>query len=248
MMGKVVEKTAMADTIIEAGRLLGISRSSPDGSERITGHSLRVTGAQGLMARGWDLWTVQLHGRWGSDVVRRYVRDSPLTAVASGVYPAARQGIDLGAAVSAVVREVQSHERVGPAAVQRAVRLCTAADQPPVAEIAEQLEVERRAGAEGEPLVERFVLNTRSGTYHRRVGSGVSSAAACGWSFATNPHAFVPDVTAGPKCRAQLCSRCWPTLRAEALASGVVTLIGPGPAVASAPSSFPVRSPEAPTV
>ena len=144
--------------------------------------------------------------------------------------------MDLEAVVSAVVREVQSHERVGPAAVQRAVRLCTAADQPPVAEIAEQLEVERRAGAEGEPLVERFVLNTRSGTYHRRVGAGVSSAAACGWSYGANPHAFVPDVTAGPKCRAQLCSRCWPSLRAVAQATGVINLLGPGPA---APLALP---------
>ena len=33
--GKVVAKSAMQDTIIEAGRLLGIARSAPDGSERI---------------------------------------------------------------------------------------------------------------------------------------------------------------------------------------------------------------------
>ena len=42
--GQVVEKHAMTDIVVEAGRLLGVARSSPDGSERITGHSLRVTG------------------------------------------------------------------------------------------------------------------------------------------------------------------------------------------------------------
>ena len=151
--GKVVEKGAMADSVIEAGRLLGVARSSPDGSERITGHSLRVTGAQGLVMRGWDLWTVQLHGRWGSDVVKRYVRDSPLTAVASGRGPAARQGLDLEAVVAAVVREVQPTERVVPAAVQRAVCPSMAAGQPPIAEVAVQLEVERHAREESEPLI-----------------------------------------------------------------------------------------------
>ena len=74
-LGKVVAKANMQDSIIEAGRLLGLARSAPDGSERLTGHSLRVTGAQGLVIRGWDLWTVQLHGRWGSDVIKRYIRD-----------------------------------------------------------------------------------------------------------------------------------------------------------------------------
>ena len=196
--------------------------------------------------RGWDLWTVQLHGRWGSDVVKHYVRDSPLTAMASGRSPAARQGLDLEAVVSAILREVQPKERVDPAAVQRAVCLSTAAGQPPLTEVAEQLEVERNAGGEGEPLIERFVLNTRSGTYHRRVGAGVSSA-ACGWSIKANPHALVPDVGAGPKCKAQLCARYWPSLRAVASATGVVTLIGPGPAAASSSSALPSRCPAART-
>ena len=129
--GKVVSKNAMQDNILEAARLLGVPHAAPDGSERVSGHSLRVTGAQGLVLRGWDLWTVQLHGRWGSDVVKRYVRESPLTAVALGRGPAARQDLDLEAVVSAVVRELQPRVRVEPAAVQSAVCLSTAAGVPP---------------------------------------------------------------------------------------------------------------------
>ena len=113
-----------------------------------------------------------------------------------------------------------------PAAVQSAVCLSAAAGvPPPIASVAEQLEAERFARDEPEPLIERFVLNTRSGTYHRRVDASASSAAACGWSFRSNPHAFVPDVRAGPKCKAQLCARCWPTLRAVASATGEVRLL-----------------------
>ena len=104
--------------------------------------------------------------------------------------------------------------------------------RPPIANVAEQLEAERFAREEPEPLIERFVLNTRSGTYHRRVDASVSGAAACGWSFRSNPHAFVPDVRAGPRCKAQLCARCWPTLRAVASATGEVRLLAaPGSAV-----------------
>ena len=222
--GKVVMKAAMQDCIVECGRLLGINRSAPDGSERITGHSLRVTGTQGLVMRGWDLWTVQLHGRWGSDVIKRYARDSPLAAVASGRGPAARHDLDLEAVVAAVVSKLQPSERVQPAVVESAVCLRPTAGAPPLANLAAQLESARHAVVEPDPLPERFVLNTRSGTYHRRVDTSVSSA-ACGWAFASVPHAFVPDAEAGPKCGIQLCSRCWPSLRSVALATGgVVTL------------------------
>ena len=241
--GTVVAKNSMQDNIIEAARLLGVPQAAPDGSERVSGHSLRVTGAQGLVLRGWELWTVQLHGRWGSDVIKRYIRESHIAAVASGRGPAARQDLDLEAVVSAVVRELQPRVSVEPAAVQRAVCLSAAAGQPPITNIAEQLEAERFVREEPEPLVERFVLNIRSGTYHRRVDASVSSAAACGWSFRANPHAFVPDVEAGPKSKAQLCARCWPALRSVASATGVVTLMAcPGPAVLPSTSSPEVPS------
>ena len=232
--GKVVSKSAMQDTIVEAGRLLGIARAAPDGSERITGHSLRVTGAQGLVMRGWDLWTVQLHGRWGSDVIKRYARDSSLNAAALGLGPASRQGLDLEAVVAAVLRKVQPSERVRPATVQSAVCLSTVAGAPPLADIAAQLESERHMQVEPEPCPARLVLNMRSGTYHRLVDTSVSSA-ACGWSYRTNPHAMVPDVAAGPKSGIQLCSRCWPSLRAVALATGAVPLVPNQSSSSSAP-------------
>ena len=61
--GEVVSKDAMVATIIKAGEMLGVARESPDGSERLSGHSLRVTGAQGLTGLGWHLWAIQLQGR-----------------------------------------------------------------------------------------------------------------------------------------------------------------------------------------
>ena len=69
--GGVVSKKAMAETIVAAANRLGV-RDSPDGTLRITGHSLRSTGAQGLISIGWRPDAVQLQGRWLSGTVRRY--------------------------------------------------------------------------------------------------------------------------------------------------------------------------------
>ena len=103
MEGEVVTKHAMAECVREAGRQLGVPVASPDGSERITGHSLRVTGAQGLTLLGWHLWTVQLHGRWGSDVVKRYIRDAPLAAAATTSSPSPARELDVEAPVAVIV-------------------------------------------------------------------------------------------------------------------------------------------------
>ena len=225
----MVQKGPMADSIKEAGRLLGVAASAPDGSERLTGHSLRVTGAQGLVLRGWHLWAVQLHGRWGSDVVRRYIRESPLIAAASSPGLTGVAGLELDAVVEAVVRKLAPAEKVSPRSVEEAAPRCVAASSsesglPPIAQTASLLESERSAGAEPEPHPSRFVLNTRSGTYHRRVCM-TSDRAACGWAFGSWPHALVSDADAGPNSWPQLCARCWPALREEAKSSGVLCLV-----------------------
>ena len=77
--GMVVAKPAFVSTIIHAGRLLGIEDSA-DGTERITGHTLRPTGAQGLIEMGWRADAVGLMGRWQSDTVTRYTRGAALHA------------------------------------------------------------------------------------------------------------------------------------------------------------------------
>ena len=61
----ICTKEDMRATIERAATELGIPLASPDGTERVSGHSLRVTGAQGLARAGTPLWSVQLMGRWG---------------------------------------------------------------------------------------------------------------------------------------------------------------------------------------
>ena len=71
MGGNKCSKEVMAATIERAASALQVPLSSPDGCERISGHTLRVTGAQGMAKFGLDLWAIQLLGRWG---VQRHCR------------------------------------------------------------------------------------------------------------------------------------------------------------------------------
>lgn len=91
--GGFCTKEGMAATIVHAGTRLGVPVQTSDGSERLSGHSLRATGAQGpcLARLGLDLWAIQLLGRWGSDRVKGYIREAQLASSASWAARAARR-------------------------------------------------------------------------------------------------------------------------------------------------------------
>ena len=81
-VGGVVTKRAMTQTIKRAATLLGVPWSSADGTSRISGHSLRPSGAQGMAQLGVDTWAIELLGRWGGKCVRQYVREASVSAAA----------------------------------------------------------------------------------------------------------------------------------------------------------------------
>ena len=91
--GEACSKPAVVSCIVTAARLLEIPLSSADGATRISGHTLRVSGAQGLTKEGYPLWSVQLLGRWGGDTVRQYVADAALSVFTDSV-PQARGRAD----------------------------------------------------------------------------------------------------------------------------------------------------------
>ena len=59
---------------------------------RITGHSARVTGAQRMASSGLPLAVIQLFGRWGSNAVPGYVRDSLLCPRGGGISTQVERG------------------------------------------------------------------------------------------------------------------------------------------------------------
>ena len=76
---------------------MGLEIASADGSERITGHSLRVTGARGLATLGVDTYAIQLLGRWGSGVVLRYVKAAAVSSAAAAARAASTTAVSRGA-------------------------------------------------------------------------------------------------------------------------------------------------------
>ena len=209
--GQVCSKMAMSDTIRHAATQLGVTLASPDGSERVTGHSLRATGAQGLTMLGWDLWAVQLLGRWGSDVVKAYVREAPLD------YHGPRSGsftpsMDLDALVALVSARVKPTSAVAPDAGE--VVAAAVAEAGPQARLASD-ELVDLVGRH-ESVTGQIVLNTRSGVHHRALLRQSSElvpdwASVCGWRFGSSSTAvFLPSDVQLPSTHYALCSNCFP--------------------------------------
>ena len=131
--GTVASKVAVVDTILAAAKHLHHPVASSDGSERLSGHSLRVTGAQGLAHLGLDLWAIQLLGRWGSDAVKGYVRQVHLLRSSEWAASAAKRR-ELEVLVADVMNKVSrsgSHASASSSTVLEVLRESTpGAPQP----------------------------------------------------------------------------------------------------------------------
>ena len=98
-------------TIVAMALDLGLPLHTRSGAPRFTGHSFRVTGAMWLAASGIDVWRIQLHGRWGSDTVLRYVRLAPL---AKSLELEVSLGKDLSDVRSAILQAKASLANLSP--------------------------------------------------------------------------------------------------------------------------------------
>ena len=76
--GQPTHKTQVSATVQAIAARLNLACTAPSGAPLYSGHSFRVTGAQFMAGCGIDVWRIQLHGRWGSSSVLRYIRLSPL--------------------------------------------------------------------------------------------------------------------------------------------------------------------------
>ncbi|CAE7460584.1 unnamed protein product [Symbiodinium microadriaticum] len=94
--GKALSKADMIATIRSALRAAGVQTTRPDESgaqvERFSGHVLRVAGTQHLYLLGLRFDMVQLHGRWSSLAVQRYLQSASLLVVPSTVARALSSG------------------------------------------------------------------------------------------------------------------------------------------------------------
>ena len=74
--GQPISKTSFTKTVVEAARRTRQPEANADETLRLSGHSLRASGAQHLARLGMDLLSIQLLGRWGSTALLTYVRDA----------------------------------------------------------------------------------------------------------------------------------------------------------------------------
>ena len=207
MAGEVVEKEAMARTFEEAARRLHVPLENLDKSARITGHSLRVTGAQGLARMGIDTWAIQLLGRWGSSQVLGYIRDVPLENAAEWANRAAKAAQSFATpSSSSRSPAVAAPHGAGNTGKLEALKLLLE-DQPTA--IAATKEDEYEA-----------VLVSNYGMYHRLpLGRDLSKlqehTAACGWVLTACNAKVLHDLPENALYK-KLCSRCF-TQRRNAL-------------------------------
>ena len=164
--GEACAKEAMPAKICHATSLLGVELAALDGSERVSGHSLRTTGVQGLAAAGVDTWAVELVGRWGSTAVRGYIQDARLVDATSY----ARH------TVSAEPLEDLVRRLISEASASEAVDLL--APQPAAREEAESL---MSLPGISEPLAEMLPLQMRTLARASNGGVATSSTASPAW-------------------------------------------------------------------
>ena len=131
---------------------------------RGSGHSLRVTGAQGLARLGVELWVIQLLGRWGTDTVRTYVRESQLDKAADRAAMAARSR-DLDALIAEVLRKLEEQRQgTGAAATDPKIDLRMALPAQPEVEQAHREDALGPLEAEVTIAEEKASAAARDGT------------------------------------------------------------------------------------
>ena len=172
--GASLSKVDMIECIRRTLRRAGVQTTRPDESgpqiERFTGHVLRVSGTQFLYLLGLRFDMVQLHGRWSSLAVQRYLQAAPLLLVPATVARALASGESAtqessGAAAVALSSAVEPpHQRPPEPAGGRVAESCLPdRDAAELSALRLQFaDFKQRSEAGG-----TLVVNTRSGRAHK---------------------------------------------------------------------------------
>ena len=231
LTGDACSKPSMVGTVVAAATQLGIPMANADGTTRVSGHSLRVGGAQGLARAGFPLWSSQLFGRWGGDAVKAYVGEAALDVFTRSSAPGGAEPIDLCTLLAAATQ-------TGPPTERRAARPEGPREVPETAVIeemvaawagdlrrelhdalAQEMRVELALRAPPAPAATRdqgaatdppWVQNERTKAWHVLAlgpGSGHPSAhwsSLCGWAFGRSGGFSIETPPAG----VERCDRC----------------------------------------
>ena len=237
----------MTEILIAAAQMLKVPLESSSGLERISGHSLRTTGAQGLARLGLDLWAIQLIGRWGSERVKLYVRQAQVEAATDRATRAARD-ISLDQLLTEVQRKLQPEVSRNPSvAASSAPKTCEQItehmeqvihDIPAAAAIAKEDLVEaldREVALSGECAAKEStapseLVVSSVGAWHKILRGPPSSskhewATFCGWAFGLRGgNARLEPASALPTEPKLLCQKCFGPQRQDLKRAQLVRL------------------------
>ena len=205
--GSPCNAESMVLSIEKAASQLKHPLISPDGSERVSGHSLRVTGAQGMAKLGLDVWAIQLLGRWGSNAVLQYVRMAHLESATSWAKRAAsRMSLD------EVVKDLVKSPEAAPQLMPQPLFQSTGCQTDVAEALAHEVQVEAAKGAE-----KLTVVMSDTGIAHSVLLGPPevdlhSAKTICGWKFGRSG-ASLRRSSDLPQSHKALCQRCFPGLR-----------------------------------
>ena len=206
--GTAVTKEAMTATLVEAAGRLGVPTCTADGSARVSGHSLRRTGAQGLARLGVDTWAIQLLGRWGSNAVLEYIQEVPLERSAAWARSAAR-GLDppstsrASASACAASGGLPVDEAPAfPMVSSEAIKVLAAEANTEESHDKDKVTEERFVKSSG--LIWHKVPS------HGAIGPMTSWTTVCGWRFAKSDGLLSPELPR-PLLHKFMCKRCLPS-------------------------------------
>ena len=229
--GGVCTKEAVTETILVAADALGVSRSNEDGSERVSGHSMRATGAQGLAALGVEVWAIQLLGRWGSQAVLGYVREAALSTSAEWARRAAEGSTlenVLGGAPGGTKHVVDEFEAKKEYFENLPVVLEAVEDKGVQTEVAEALaresmeseikELSDRPAAVEDGPVDLVLAFSAAGVAHEVLVGPPAFASDqwttfCGWKFGRSREVSLASRASLPRSHKLLCGKCFASLR-----------------------------------
>jgi len=154
--GYAAEKQHVSATVVAIAVALGLVSNESTGAQRFSGHTFRVTGAMYLASCGIDIWRIQLHCRWGSSSVLRYVRLAPLSGSVALEASLGRDLKHVERSIIAAKAELAAIKSTSEAQLSLQEHLETALGP----------ELSSAAGAVGKPDVNQ-ILECRAKTWHR---------------------------------------------------------------------------------
>ncbi len=198
LTGQPATKAEVVREIRHVGKLLGVTNG-------ISGHSLRVTGAQRLALAGVAVPRITLFGRWASKAMVTYARESLLGARGGGL---AEQVADVDFTERGLIALARSSTTNAPEAAVREFVMHAGAEPMGSlgkadlvrqwAQLADQAKAEHASASSSPPLPS--LIRSRAGVIHKVVSQRITR---CGWTWSSHD-----DIQAVAEGAVLTCRKC----------------------------------------